>query len=154
MKNLSHLDEHSKPKMVDVTDKEESYRIAQARGSILINRETINLIVENKIKKGNVLITAELAGVQAAKKTWDLIPLCHNLILSKIHVEARIVEDGVEVISEVKCIGQTGVEMEALTAVSIALLTIYDMCKAADKAMIIREVKLIKKEKTKRIENK
>jgi cyclic pyranopterin phosphate synthase len=110
--------------------------------------------VENKIKKGNVLITAELAGVQAAKKTWDLIPLCHNLILSKVHVEARIIEDGVEVVSEVKCIGQTGVEMEALTAVSIALLTIYDMCKAADKAMIIREVKLIKKEKTKRIENK
>jgi cyclic pyranopterin phosphate synthase len=110
--------------------------------------------VENKIKKGNVLITAELAGVQAAKKTWDLIPLCHNLILSKVNVEARIIEDGVEVTSEVKCIGQTGVEMEALTAVSIALLTIYDMCKAADKAMIIREVKLIKKEKTKRIENK
>ena len=151
MKNLSHLDEHSKPKMVDVTDKEESYRIAQACGSILINRETINLIVENKIKKGNVLITAELAGVQAAKKTWDLIPLCHNLILSKVNVEARVIEDGVEVTSEVKCIGQTGVEMEALTAVSIALLTVYDMCKAADKAMIIREVRLIKKEKTKRI---
>ena len=150
MKNLSHLDEQNKPKMVDVTDKEESYRIAQASGSILINRETLDLIVENKIKKGNVLITAELAGVQAAKKTWDLIPLCHNLILSKVQVDARIIEDGVEVISEVKCIGQTGVEMDALTAVSIALLTIYDMCKAADKAMIIREVKLIKKEKTKR----
>ena len=150
MKNLSHLDEQNKPKMVDVTDKEESYRIAQASGSILINRETLDLIVENKIKKGNVLITAELAGVQAAKKTWDLIPLCHNLILSKVQVDARIIDDGVEVISEVKCIGQTGVEMEALTAVSIALLTIYDMCKAADKAMIIREVKLIKKEKTKR----
>ena len=150
MKNLSHLDEQNKPKMVDVTDKEESYRIAQARGSILINRETLDLILENKIKKGNVLITAELAGVQAAKKTWDLIPLCHNLILSKAQVDARIIEDGVEVVSEVKCIGQTGVEMEALTAVSIALLTIYDMCKAADKAMIIREVKLIKKEKTKR----
>ena len=151
MKNLSHVDEQNKPKMVDVTDKEESYRIAQARGSILINRETIDLIVENKIKKGNVLITAELAGVQAAKKTWDLIPLCHNLILSKVNVEAFIIEDGVEVVSEVKCIGQTGVEMEALTAVSIALLTVYDMCKAADKAMIIREVRLIKKEKTKRI---
>ena len=151
MKSLSHLDEQNKPKMVDVTDKEESYRIAQARGSILINRETIDLIVENKIKKGNVLITAELAGVQAAKKTGDLIPLCHNLILSKVQVDARIIDDGVEVISEVKCIGQTGVEMEALTAVSIALLTIYDMCKAADKAMIIREVKLIKKEKTKRL---
>ena len=150
MKSLSHLDEQNKPKMVDVTDKEESYRIAQARGSIRINRETIDLIVENKIKKGNVLITAELAGVQAAKKTWDLIPLCHNLILSKVQVDARIIENGVEVVSEVKCIGQTGVEMEALTAVSIALLTIYDMCKAADKAMIIREVKLIKKEKTKR----
>ena len=150
MKNLSHLDEQNKPKMVDVTDKEESYRIAQARGSIRINRETIDLIVENRIKKGNVLITAELAGVQAAKKTWDLIPLCHNLILSKVQVEARVIEDGVEVKSEVKCIGQTGVEMEALTAVSIALLTIYDMCKAADKGMIIREVKLIKKEKTKR----
>ena len=108
MKNLSHLDEQNKPKMVDVTDKEESYRIAQARGSILINRETINLIVENKIKKGNVLITAELAGVQAAKKTWDLIPLCHNLILSKVQVEARVIEDGVEITSEVKCIGQTG----------------------------------------------
>jgi len=154
MKNLSHLDEQNKPKMVDVTDKEESYRIAQARGAILINRETINLIVENKIKKGNVLITAELAGVQAAKKTWDLVPLCHNLVLSKVNVEASIIEEGVEVTSEVKCIGQTGVEMEALTAVSIALLTIYDMCKAADKGMIIREVKLIKKEKTKRLDNK
>jgi cyclic pyranopterin phosphate synthase len=151
MKNLSHLDEQNKPKMVDVTDKEESYRIAQARGLILINRETVNLIVENRIKKGNVLITAELAGVQAAKKTWDLIPLCHNLILSKVQVDAMVIEDGVEVVSEVKCIGQTGVEMEALTAVSVALLTIYDMCKAVDKAMIIREVKLIKKEKTKRI---
>jgi len=87
---------------------------------------------------------------QAAKKTWDLIPLCHKLILSKVQVEARIIDDGVEVTSEVKCIGQTGVGMEALTAFSIALLTIYDMCKAADKGMVIREVKLIKKEKTQR----
>lgn len=133
--------------MVDVTPKTESVRTATASGKILLSEETVAQISQNKMKKGNVLITAELAGVMAAKRTAELIPLCHNLLLTKVDVSAALLPNGVTVISTVKCVGQTGVEMEALTAVSCALLTVYDMCKAVDKKMIIEEIRLVKKEK-------
>lgn len=147
MTELSHIGTDNRPAMVDVSDKPQSCRVAKAQGQIKLAPGTVGLIESNQIKKGNVLITAELAGVQAAKKTFDLIPLCHPLILSKINVQATLLEDGVEVFSEVKCTGQTGVEMEALTAVSVALLTIYDMCKAVDKNMVIGQITLLEKTK-------
>lgn len=147
MEKLTHVGDDNRPTMVDVGDKPESHRTAQARGIIYLNEETVQLISENAMKKGNVLITAELAGVQAAKRTSDLIPLCHTLLLSKVHVKCTLCEDGVEVESDVRCTGQTGVEMEALTSVSVALLTIYDMCKAVDKKMVISEIVLVNKTK-------
>ena len=146
---LTHID-NNKPAMVDVGNKPVSHRVAKAKGFIKLNAKTIKLICENNMKKGNVLITAELAGVQAAKKTFELIPLCHLLVLSNVRVYSEIVEDGININSEVKCTGQTGVEMEALTAVSVALLTIYDMCKAVDKNMKIGGITLTEKAKTPR----
>ena len=144
---LTHIN-NNRPAMVDVSDKPSSHRIAKAKGFIKLNKETIKLISENNIKKGNVLVTAELAGVQAAKRTFELIPLCHLLVISNVRVYSEIVEDGINIKSEVKCTGQTGVEMEALTAVSVALLTIYDMCKAVDKNMEICGITLTEKTKT------
>ena len=149
MNKLSHVGADNRPVMVDVSNKPDSYRVAKAIGFIKIAETTIKQITENKIKKGNVLITAELAGVMGAKKTFELIPLCHSLIISKVDVKATILDGGVEVRSEVVCIGKTGVEMEALSAVNVALLTVYDMCKAVDKNMEIGKIKLL--EKTKRI---
>ena len=142
---LSHLDCNHRPAMVDVSDKAITDRQAKAAGFIRLQPETIALISDNQIRKGNVLITAELAGVQAAKQTGHLIPLCHPLLLSRVDVKADLTVEGVEVISIVRCVGQTGVEMEALTAVSVALLTIYDMCKAVDKQMRIGEITLLEK---------
>lgn len=147
MENLSHINKDNKPSMVDVSHKADMYRVAKASGFIKLNPETVKLISENSMKKGNVLITAELAGVMGAKKTPDLIPLCHSLNTTSIRVRAELRENGVEVNSEVSCIGKTGVEMEALTAVSIALLTIYDMCKAVDKNMEITSTGLMEKTK-------
>lgn len=144
---LTHMTEDNKPTMVDVSEKPQSYRVARASGSITLTPETIGLIKEDKMKKGNVLVTAELAGIQAAKRTWELIPLCHQLLLTKIKVNAELTETGVSITSEVKCTGQTGVEMEALTGVSTALLTIYDMCKAVDTTMVIGDIKLLEKTK-------
>ena len=140
MKKLSHIDINNRPVMVDVTDKKNSYRIAKAKGIIKLNKSTIKLINENKIKKGNVLITAELAGINAAKQTSSFIPLCHTITISKADVKTKVTENGIEAVSEVKCVGKTGVEMEALTAVSMALLTVYDMCKSVDKDMVISEI--------------
>jgi cyclic pyranopterin phosphate synthase len=148
MEELTHIGSDNRPSMVDVSDKAISYRVAKAKGFIKLEAATIELINNNAMKKGNVLITAELAGTQAAKKTFDLIPLCHTLLLSKVHVKAELIEGGAEVYAEVKCTGQTGVEMEALTAVSVALLTIYDMCKAVDKTMELGSISLIEKTKT------
>jgi cyclic pyranopterin phosphate synthase len=148
MKKLTHVDDQSRPRMVDVTDKPVSYRVARAQGHIDLQAETIGLIKQHGIKKGNVLTVAELAGVQAAKQTPQLIPLCHTLLLSSVHVDAVLNEQGVTVTSEVKCTGQTGVEMEALTAVSVALLTVYDMVKAVDKTMRINDICLLEKTKT------
>ncbi len=147
MNELSHIGTDHRPSMVDVSDKPQSYRLAEAAGQIKLAPETIALIDENKMKKGNVLITAELAGVQAAKQAATLIPLCHPLLLTDIQVKATLSDTGVRVATQVKCTGQTGVEMEALTAASIALLTIYDMCKAVDKTMEITGITLLKKTK-------
>lgn len=147
MENLSHINEEGKAHMVDVGQKPIQKRVAKAKGKILLNKQTLTLIKQNEIKKGDVLTVAELAGIQAAKQTPYLIPLCHNLLLTKIHVQAHLLSDGVEVESMVSCQGQTGVEMEALTAVSVALLTIYDMCKAVDKSMKLEAIELIEKTK-------
>ena len=148
MENLTHNDHQGKARMVDVGDKPDQKRMAKAAGEIRLAAGTIGLIRQNALKKGDVLTIAEIAGVQAAKKTAELIPLCHNIVLSKITVVAKIVPDGVSVTSEVHCNGQTGVEMEALTAVSIALLTVYDMCKAVDKNMLIGNITLTEKTKS------
>ena len=148
MSNFSHIDSQGKAKMVDVGEKPQQIRIAAAVGHIALNEETRKLISENNMKKGDVLTVAEIAGIQAAKRTSDLIPLCHPLMIAKVSVRAVLDETGVWVNSEVKCIGQTGVEMEALTAVSVALLTVYDMCKAVDKNMKIEKIELLSKTKT------
>jgi len=144
-KKFSHLDKKGKAKMVDVGEKPDVKRTAVAKGSILLAKETIELIKDNQIKKGDVLSVAKIAGIQAAKKTSDLIPLCHPLLLTNIDVSFEIKTEKIEVESKVECIGKTGVEMEALTAVSVAALTIYDMCKAVDKNMKIGEIKLWQK---------
>lgn len=148
MNELSHINNEGKANMVDVSGKPDQVRIAKASGFIHLQTQTLELISKNLMKKGDVLTVAEIAGIQAAKETPRLIPLCHNLILSKVEVTTKLREDGVAVESLVKCTGQTGVEMEALTAVTVALLTIYDMCKAVDKTMVISEVQLLSKEKT------
>ena len=147
MDNLSHVDEEGRARMVDVSHKPEQRRVAKAEGRIRLAPETVVLIAENNIKKGDVLAVAQVAGIQAAKKTFDLIPLCHIVHIGGIRVDARLEEGGVRVTSEVVSIGQTGVEMEALTAVSVALLTVYDMCKAVDKHMTIGDVVLLEKTK-------
>jgi cyclic pyranopterin phosphate synthase len=144
---LSHIDSDGKARMVDVSSKPDQHRIAKAKGFINLQPQTVDLIRENDIKKGDVLTVAEIAGIQAAKRTADLIPLCHTLLITKVKVEASLEDQGVRVDSEVRCLGQTGVEMEALTAVNVALLTVYDMCKAIDKQMVIKNVELVSKEK-------
>ena len=131
--------------MVDIGEKPIQQRIARAAGHIFLNKDTVNLIRENQIKKGDVLTVAQIAGINAAKLTGNLIPLCHNITLDKIEVIMTLREDGVESIAEIHCTGRTGVEMEALTAVSTALLTVYDMCKAVDKSMIISDIRLTEK---------
>ncbi len=148
MEKLSHVDETGKANMVDVSGKKMQYRIASAQGFIHLGKETIELIKENKMKKGDVLTIAEIAGIQAGKKTSELIPLCHPLQITKLDVKAHLQNDGVKITCYAKCIGQTGIEMEALTAVSVALLTIYDMCKAVDKEMKIGEIHLVEKLKS------
>ncbi len=145
MKDLTHTDPDGKARMVDVGYKDVQRREAKASGFITLSEETIDLIRKNLIKKGDVLAVAELAGVQAAKQTSALIPLAHNIVLDKVGVVASIENNGIRATSEVYCTGKTGVEMEALTAVSLALLTIYDMCKAVDKDMVIGPIRLIEK---------
>ncbi len=147
MPKLSHTTSKGKANMVDVGDKPQQIRSAKAIGTIHLQAATLKLIHENLIKKGGVLTIAEIAGIQAAKQTPQLIPLCHTLLLTKVDVKCTLIDSGVQAESTVKCIGQTGVEMEALTAVSVALLTIYDMCKAVDKTMVIGDVTLLSKEK-------
>ena len=147
MSKFSHTDESGKANMVDVSSKITQIRTARATGHITLQPETLKLISENQLKKGDVLTVAEIAGIQGGKKTSELIPLCHPLLISKIEVTATPDATGVRVDSMARCTGQTGIEMEALTAVSVALLTIYDMCKAVDKTMQVDEIRLVEKTK-------
>lgn len=147
MAELSHVDGKGEARMVDVSAKPVQRRVARASGSIRMATETLSRIRENRIAKGDVLSVARIAGIQAAKKTSSLIPLCHPLLLDHVEVLAEEEEDGVRVTSSVTCTGRTGAEMEALSAVSVALLTLYDMCKAVDKAMCMGEIRLLEKRK-------
>lgn len=144
---FSHIDQEGKAKMVNVGDKDIVHREAIAEGIIILQKNTLEMIKQFEIKKGDVLAVAQIAGIQAAKHTSSLIPLCHPLLLNHIEVKFEFLNHGIKAQSSVKCDGKTGVEMEALTAVSVALLTIYDMCKAVDKNMKIGEIKLIDKTK-------
>src|SRR2546423_13100008 len=142
MSELTHIDEQGRAKMVDTTDKSVTERRAIASARVLMSAETINAIRNHSTPKGDPLETARLAGIMAAKRTHELIPLCHPLPLTHIDVRAEVQETGVYLESEVTTRAQTGVEMEALTAVSVAALTVYDMCKALDKSMTITDVRL------------
>ncbi|MBX3503935.1 MAG: cyclic pyranopterin monophosphate synthase MoaC [Parvibaculum sp.] len=146
-KKLTHLDEKGAARMVDVSDKPVTSRSATAKGAVSMKPATLKLILADKLKKGNALEVARLAGIMAAKKTPDLIPLCHPLAISKVEVELRPDKktSSVEVEATVKLSGQTGVEMEALTAVSVACLTLYDMAKAVDRSMRIGDIRLVEK---------
>ena len=147
MKNLSHTNKLGKAVMIDVGEKEIRKRTAKAAGHIRLATGTLKLIKENLIKKGDVLTVAQIAGINAAKQTQTLIPLCHNINLEYIRVELTVTNSGINAESEIKCTGKTGAEMEALTAVSLALLTVYDMCKAVDDTMVIDNLELIEKTK-------
>lgn len=147
MDELTHVDDAGRARMVDVGEKTPQRRTARAEGSISLAADTLRLIRENRMKKGDVLAVAQVAGIQAAKRTAELIPLCHTLALEKVDVQLSLGDEGVTAVSEVRCTGKTGVEMEALTAVSVALLAVYDMCKAVDAGMRIGEIRLIEKVK-------
>ncbi|HLG10508.1 MAG TPA: cyclic pyranopterin monophosphate synthase MoaC [Dehalococcoidia bacterium] len=146
-RKLSHIDDAGRARMVDVSAKDETLRVAVARGRVVMQPETLRLLQRGEIAKGNVLTTAQVAGTMAAKKTSELIPMCHPLLLSGIDVELTPDEAGsaIEIVATVRTTGKTGVEMEALTAVSVAALTVYDMCKAVDRGMRVDGVRLVSK---------
>ena len=144
---FSHIDKQGKAKMVDISPKSHSRRTARASGSIAMKPETVALLKESLLKKGDAIAAARIAGIAGAKKTSELIPLCHNIEIEHVDVDCRIVDDGVEIESRAACTGKTGIEMEALTAVTVAALTIYDMCKAVDKEMSIGNIRLVVKSK-------
>ncbi len=143
--NFTHFNEDGRAHMVEVGDKKDTKRVAIAYGRIRMKKETIQLIKDGLIKKGDVLSVAQVAGIMASKRTSHLIPMCHNIFITGSNIRFNILEEAIEIEAEVKTVGKTGVEMEALTAVSLAALTIYDMCKAVDKGMVIEEIKLMKK---------
>ena len=147
MSDLTHFDDRGNARMVDVGDKDVTVRVATARASVIMQPATLALIRDKKAAKGDVLAVAQLAGIMAAKKTADLIPLCHPLALSSVQVTLSLDEkrNAVDIEATCKLKGKTGVEMEALTAASVAALTIYDMCKAVDRGMVISEIKLLHK---------
>ena len=147
MSRLTHLDAQGNAHMVDVSEKDVTSRTATARATVEMQSETLSLILEGKAKKGDVIATARIAGIMAAKKTHELIPLCHPLMISKVTVdfEAHPASSTIEVTAMVKVEGKTGVEMEALTACSVACLTLYDMCKAVDRGMKITNMRLVEK---------
>ena len=147
MARLTHFDAQGKAAMVDVSAKAETERVATAKGSVIMQPETLALIAAGEMKKGDVLAVARLAGIMAAKRTPDLVPLCHPLALTAIAVDLAIdrKRNAVDIEATCKLVGRTGVEMEALTAVSVAALTVYDMCKAVDRAMIITDIRLTHK---------
>ena len=142
---LTHIDDDGRAHMVDVADKKDSKRMARARGFVNLSAETLSAIAEGRAKKGDVLAVAELAGIMAAKKTAELIPLCHPLPLTRVKLVLTPQNDGIAVEAEVGCTGKTGVEMEALTAVSVACLTVYDMVKAMEKSARIGPIELVEK---------
>ena len=148
MKKLTHIGNDGRAQMVDVSAKPLSKRKAVARGTIRLQQETLDLIARDQIAKGSVFATARIAGIQAAKQTAQLIPLCHTLPLGQVSIDIVASKDGAEVKCTAQTIAQTGVEMEALVGVTVALLTIYDMCKAVDKHMIISDVQLLEKTKS------
>jgi len=143
--DLTHFNDNGRAKMVDVGDKENSKREAIATGTIFASPKTIDIIKNKKIKKGDVLAVAQIGGIIGAKKTWDIIPMCHNIPIEGVNIEFEILTDRIIATAKAKTTGKTGIEMEALTAVSTTCLTIYDMCKAIDKDMVISDIKLIKK---------
>ena len=147
MTSFSHLDEEGAARMVDVGEKAIIRRTATAAGHVSMSPETVELLREKALPKGDALNTAKIAGVMAAKRTPDLIPLCHGLNLTSVDLEFDVGEAGVEIVAVARASDRTGVEMEALTAVSVAALTIYDMCKAVDKGMVIGDVRLVEKTK-------
>jgi cyclic pyranopterin phosphate synthase len=146
-KGLSHTDETGRAKMVDVSGKRDTQRVAIAKGEVVMQSKTLNLIRQGMVKKGDVLAVAQIAGIMAAKRTYELIPMCHPLPIMDIKVDLLLDEKlpGVQVTSYVKTIAKTGVEMEALTAVAVAGLTIYDMVKAAEKTMRLQNIRLVRK---------
>lgn len=146
MSKLTHLNNQGEANMVDVSDKDTTIRIAKASAKVLMKTQTLQKIKDNDFKKGDVLSVARIAGVMAAKQTHHLIPMCHSLNLSKVSVDFAFIENGVQITTLTKLNAQTGVEMEALTAVSVAALTIYDMCKAVDRFMKITDIQLLEKE--------
>ena len=131
--------------MIDVSQKEPTLRQAVAKGHVVMHPETLDMLKGDKLPKGNVLTVAQVAGINAAKQTSQLIPMCHPLALDEVKIEFDFRDDGVEITSQVKCTGKTGVEMEALTAVTVAALTIYDMCKAVEKSVRIENIRLVSK---------
>ena len=144
---LSHLDGQGKAVMVDVSGKPRVRRTARAAGRILMAPQTLRLLSAAALQKGDALAVARVAGISAAKRTAELIPLCHNIRIDRVGVDFRVLEDGVEIEAEAVCTESTGIEMEALTAVSVAALTLYDMCKAVDKGMRIMDIHLVEKTK-------
>ncbi|WP_238900183.1 cyclic pyranopterin monophosphate synthase MoaC [Clostridium sp. YIM B02500] len=142
---FTHFNEKGRAHMVNVSEKDETKRVAIARGSIKMKKETVDLIKDGLIKKGDVLSVAQIGGIMGVKKTSDLIPMCHNIFITGSDINFNIGEEEIEIEATVSTVGKTGVEMEALTAVTTAALTIYDMCKAVDRDMVIENVRLIKK---------
>ena len=147
MPEFSHFNDQGRARMVDVTEKAPTFRRAAAAGEVQVSKETLTAIREGTLKKGDVLAVAQVAGIQAAKHCWELIPMCHPVPLTGVDIRFSLVEDPcrVEILAEVSCTGPTGVEMEALTVVSAAALTIYDMCKALQKDMRIEHIRLLAK---------
>lgn len=142
---LTHINEQGRARMVDVTDKPQTFREAEAEGRVRMARETVELIRSGGAPKGDVLAVAQVAGIMAAKRTHELVPMCHPLRLTGVDIAFTLEEDAVHIRSKVKCKGETGVEMEALTAASVAALTVYDMCKAVQRNMEITDVRLLRK---------
>lgn len=144
---LSHIDESGRARMVDVSDKEMTLREAYATGRVYMKTDTLKMIAQGSLPKGDVFSTARIAGITAAKHTWEMIPMCHQIPIDSIRVEleANWEKNCVNITSTVRCVWKTGVEMEALTAAAVAALTVYDMCKAVDKDMIVGDIMLIKK---------
>ena len=143
--DFTHLNDAGRARMVDVSDKPKTARLAKAAGKIQMNPETLNLVKSGGVSKGDVLAVAQVAGIMAAKKTSDMVPMCHPLMLTGVDIAFEYQNDGIALTATVKCNGETGVEMEALTAVSVAALTIYDMCKSLQKDMTITDIRLLEK---------